>query len=158
MKLVWLTGLAALALLLGLAGYLWALKPGIVQLQLAFTPRAFGEIVHAWSPQQLARYRIHLFVDGLLLLSYGAFGYLLVVRTRLFAGAAPWVARLARWVLPLAAVFDATENVLHLWLTQAPRFGVPVVYAVSAGASSIKWLLLFSFGGLVVYALARAED
>lgn len=158
MKLVWLTGLAALALLLGLAGWLWGLRPGIVQLQLAFTPRAFGEIVHAWSPVQLERYRVQLWVDGLLLLSYGAFGWLLVGRTLLFARSSRWLAGLARWALPLAAVFDATENVLHFWLTAAPRFGVPTVYAVSAGASSIKWLLLLCFGALVVHALAKAQD
>lgn len=158
MKLVWLTGLGALALLLGLAFYLLDLKPGVVQLQLAFTPRAFGEIVHGWSPEQLARYRVQLGIDGLLLLCYGVFGWLLVGRTRLFAGTSPWVACLARWALPVAALFDAAENVLHFWLTAAPRFGVPTVYAVSASASSIKWLLLFCFGALVVHAWAKAED
>jgi hypothetical protein len=34
----------------------------------------------------------------------------------------------ATWVLPAAALCDAVENGLHWWLTEAPRFGVPLAY------------------------------
>ena len=46
MRLVWITGLLALALFAGLAWQLAPLEPGVLALQLAVTPRAFGEIVH----------------------------------------------------------------------------------------------------------------
>ena len=53
MTALWLSGLAALGLFVGLAWYLSPLQPGIVMLQLAFTPGAFGRIVHAWPPEHL---------------------------------------------------------------------------------------------------------
>jgi hypothetical protein len=155
MILIWLSGLSALGLFVGLAWYLAPLQPNVVMLQLAFTPRAFGRIVHAWPPEHLQRYLAHLPVDGLLLASYGALGYLLATRSTLFA---PLPARwrcAARWLLPLAALFDAVENLLHGWLAAAPRFGVAWAYAVSATSSSLKWLLLLGFAGLVAAALAR---
>jgi len=74
MRTVWTSGLLALALLAGLAWYLSPLEPGVVALQFAFTPRAFGEIIHFWSPEDLLRYRRHLPVDFLLLAAYGSFG------------------------------------------------------------------------------------
>ena len=60
--------------------------------------------------------------------------------------------------LDVAAAFDAVENGLHAWLTAAPRFGVPSLYAASAGAAGLKWLLLLAFALLVVAALARTRD
>jgi len=155
MLLLWLTGLGAVALLAGLAWYLAPLQPGVVALQLAFTPHSFGRIVHGWPAEHLQRYLTHLPVDGLLLLSYGAFGYLLATRTALFARYALPVQRIARWLLPLAALFDAVENLFHAWLASAPRFGVPWAYALSATSASLKWLLLLAFAGLTSLALAR---
>lgn len=155
MTLLWLTGLASMALLGGLAWYLSPLQPGVVALQLAFTPQAFGRIVHAWPPEHLQRYLAHLPVDGLLLVCYGAFGFLLSTRTALFVRSSLRVQRWARWLLPLAALFDAAENLMHAWLASAPRFGVPWAYAASATVSSLKWLLLLAFAALVIQALAR---
>ena len=156
MTALWLSGLAALGLFVGLAWYLSPLQPGIVMLQLAFTPGAFGRIVHAWPPEHLQRYLTHLPVDVLLLLSYGAFGYLLATRTAVFAALPGRLQRMARWLLPLAALCDAVENSLHAWLASAPRFGVPWLYALSASSSALKWLLILSFALLVVAALGRA--
>lgn len=158
MFLVWFTGLAALGLMAGIAWYLAPLDPDILTLQLAFTPRAFGEVVHAWSAEQLLRFRAHLPVDCLLLLSYGAFGVLLASRTAVFAALPPALRRWARWALPLAAVFDATENALHAWLTEVPRFGVPLIYPLAASCASVKWLLLVAYVLTVMVAVARAED
>lgn len=152
MRAVWLTGLGAAALA-GLAIYLAPLEPGVLALQLAFTPQAFARIIHAWPPEHLARYRAHLPVDGLLLLAYGAFGFLLATRTALFSACRAVLRRLAAWTLPLAATFDALENALHGWLTAEPRFGIPLAYAVAASASAAKWALLLVFGGLVLHGL-----
>lgn len=148
---------AALALgLLGLIGWQLApLEPSIVALQMAFTPLRFGEIVHAWPAEHLLLYRQHFALDFVLLLAYAAFGFLLATRTRVFDTLGGVGASVARWCLPLAAVFDATENLLHLWLTEVPRFGVPMVYAAAGCCSLLKWLLLLGFGCLAACALAR---
>lgn len=157
MRLIRLSALAALGLLAGIAWYLAPLEPNIVVLQFAFTPRAFAEVIHAWPAEHLARYRAHLPVDYLLLVAYGTFGYLVATRSALFSPLPALLRHSARWWLPLAALFDAAENAFHWWLTAAPRFGVPLPYALSASSSVLKWLLLFAFGFLVVYALARAD-
>lgn len=134
------------------------LQPGVTVLQFAWTPRGFGEIVHVWPPEDLARYRQHLPVDSLLLLAYGSFGWLLATRTALFAPLPARVASAARFVLPLAAAFDAAENALHAWLTEMPRFGLRALYLLSTSCSALKWALLFGFGVLVLWALAREAD
>lgn len=157
MRLPWLSGLIALVLLGGLGWYLAPLKPGILALQLAFTPRAFGDIIHLWSVEDLARYRVHLLFDFVLVLAYSLFGYSLASRTRVFAGLARFGSSFARWCLPAAGGFDVVENVLHGWLTEVPRFDVPLVYAVSASCSLTKWLLFALFSLLVAYAAARSE-
>ncbi|WP_068634962.1 hypothetical protein [Thauera butanivorans] len=154
MRAVRASGLLALVLC-GLTAWLVApLEPGVLTLQFAWTPRGFGEIMHVWPPEHLARYRAHLPLDGMLLLAYGIFGWLLATRTRLFAPL-PRVARVVMpFVLPLAAAFDAVENGLHWWLTEVPRFGVPSIYLISTTCSVLKWLLLILFGMLVLWALA----
>jgi hypothetical protein len=155
-RLVWFTGVAALLLFAGLAWYLAPLQPGVLALQLAFTPRAFAEVIHAWPPEHLLRYRSHLPVDFLLLASYGTFGYLLASRSGLFVQYPRSFRIAAAWALPLAAICDATENALHWWLTAMPRFGVVLPYFVSATSSTLKWALLFAFAIAVIHALTRA--
>jgi hypothetical protein len=157
MRAVWLTGFIAAALFAGLAWYLAPLEPGVVALQLAFTPKAFGEIVHLWSAEGVALYRRHLPVDCLLLVAYGAFGYLLATRTKMLAEAGRFLRAATAWALPLAATADAAENALHWWLTAEPRFGVPAAYALAAGCSAAKWLLIAGFGLMVAYAGARTK-
>lgn len=153
--LLWLTGGLAVALFAGIALYLAPLKPGVLALQLAFSPRTFGEIVHWWPPEHLARYRAHFPADFALLLCYGAFGWLLATRTGLFAGRSPAWRAWATWAMPLAAVGDAVENLFHLWLTEAPRFGVAWVYAVAALAASIKWGLLLAWATTAFFAAIK---
>ncbi len=156
MFLVWLTGIAALALFTGLAWTLAPLEPGIISLQFAFTPGSFAAVVDAWPAGHLARYRAHLPVDCLLLACYGSFGYLLAQRSTLLARCSPAVCVAARWALPLAAVFDATENALHWWLIEAPRSAATFPYALSAACSGLKWALLLGYAIAVVHALTRA--
>jgi len=153
--LVWAWGFAALALFAGLAVFLAPLEPGVVALQLTFTPRAFAAIVHAWPPEDLARYRAHLPVDVALLLAYGTFGRLLATRTRVFARAGTRVHAALAWAMPLAAAFDACEDALHAWLTEAPRFDVPQAYALAGGCAAAKWTLLVAFALAALLALAR---
>ncbi|PKO34425.1 MAG: hypothetical protein CVU34_08460 [Betaproteobacteria bacterium HGW-Betaproteobacteria-7] len=157
MPLVWLTALATAALAGGIAWYLAPLSPGVLVLQFAFTPRAFGEVIHLWSPEQLPRFRAHLPADYLLLLSYGLFGYLLARRTQVFQALGAAGRRWATWALPLAATFDATENACHWWLTAAPRFAITWPYLLATGSASAKWLLLLAFALTLVFALTRSE-
>ncbi|MDT3736387.1 MAG: hypothetical protein ROZ00_09195 [Denitratisoma sp.] len=158
MRAVWLLGAAVLLLFAALAAYLAPLQPGILQLQLAFTPRAFGTVIHLWSAEDLARYRAHFPWDFLLLAGYAAFGRLFVRRAPLFAGRAPAARAVMAWLLPAAALCDATENAFHLWLTAAPRFGMAPIYALSALGAAAKWALLFAFAIAVLHALAKRSD
>ncbi|MDV7391264.1 hypothetical protein RZS08_07935, partial [Arthrospira platensis SPKY1] len=121
-------------------------------------PRTFGEIIHLWPPEDLARYRSHLFFDYALLLSYAAFGWLFATRTRVFAPLGQAARVFARVCLPLAAGFDAAENAFHAWLTEVPRFDTPLTYLLSVACSSLKWGLCFAFAALVLWACARSED
>ena len=161
MRAVWFSGLLALLLLIGLAVFLAPLQPDVLALQMSFSARRFGEVVHAWGDAGLARFRQHLPWDGALLLAYGFFGYLLSLRSSLFrpadapAGSAP--SPRERWLLPAAALCDALENLLHGWLTAAPRFDVPWLYACAAGLASMKWLLIVSFAAMAAAALMRSR-
>ena len=57
-----------------------------------------------------------------------------------------------------AACFDATENALHWWLTEVPRLGVNLPYALAGGAASLKWLCIIGFGLAIAYALAASRE
>lgn len=151
-------GGAAIVLFAAIAFHLAPLEPGALQLQFAFTPRAFGTVIHLWSAEDLARYRAHLPWDFLLLVLYAGFGWLFVRRAPLFAGHAPAARAVVAWLLPAAALSDAIENVFHLWLTAAPRFGMAPIYALSALSAAAKWALLFAFAIAVLHALARRRD
>lgn len=158
MRGVWISGVLAATSWLVMAWHLAELEPGVVALQLAWKPRMFGEIIHLWPPEALELYRRWLLFDGLVLLAYGAFGWLLAVRTRVFSPLPRIVRAAAPFVLPLAALLDAAENCLHWWLTEMPRFGMPSVYLASASCAALKWALLILFGVLVLWALAIGDE
>lgn len=156
MRAVWLSGCAALLLLIGLTLFLAPLQPDVLALQMAFSPRAFGAVVHAWGHSGLARFQQHLPWDFALLMAYGCFGYLLARRSALFRSL-PGRGRWARWLMPAAALGDALENGLQAWLTAAPRFDVPSLYALAAGAALAKWVLIIGFGSVTALALLKAR-
>jgi hypothetical protein len=144
-----LASLIASAVLLGLElRLLLPLEPSFLWLQLSFTPRAFAQVVHLWSAEQLAAYRAHLPLDMALLACYAAFGYLCATRTTWFGRHG----RTARWLLPLAALFDLGENVLHTWLTELPRLGVMFPYLLAGTCSTLKFVFLAAFFGLLLQA------
>lgn len=158
MVAVWLCGSLALVLFAGLAWYLAPLEPGVVALQLAFTPQAFNAIIQAWPAEHLARYRLHLPFDCLLLLAYGSLGYMVATRSRVFARFGPTMRWLATWALPTAALGDATENALHGWLTEAPHLDAADAHAAAAMAATFKWSLIGVFVALVACALLRKRE
>lgn len=122
MTLARVLGVAALLLLAGIACYLSPLKPGIIALQFAFTQSSFETVLHAWHPEGV----------------------------RLYRSRAARVA--AAWLLPLAALCDALENVLHLHLT-AGRGDVPaLLFAGAVICATLKWALLGAFLAIAVHA------
>ncbi|MGQ0710213.1 MAG: hypothetical protein ACT4NV_10730 [Rhodoferax sp.] len=141
MKLVWITGLASLALLLGLAAYLAPLQPPLMALFLTFSPDSFGAVVQQWGPRGIALFRSHLPFDGLLLLAYSSFGALLVKNTRVFerstVPALVWGA-----MMPVAGVFDAVEDAIH-WVATAPDAVLGAGWYLLGGASSCVKTVLF---------------
>ena len=70
MRAVWVSGVLAAALFIGVFVYLLPLTPGVIALQFAWQPQTFGGIIHLWSEADLARYRSHLPVDFVVLLAY----------------------------------------------------------------------------------------
>lgn len=157
MRLTGALGIVALVLFAALAWTLRSLDPTVVALQLAFTPAAFGAVVHAWTPDQLALYRAHLPWDMLLLLSYGSFGWRLVAQAPMFGQLSASARALARLSLPMAACFDAAENGWHGWLTAAPRLDTGWPYALAASCASLKWLGLLVFALMLAWAGWRAS-
>jgi hypothetical protein len=143
--------LASVVLLVLELRLLLPLSPSFLWLQLSFTPRAFGQVVHLWTPEQLAAYRAHLPLDVALLGCYAAFGYFCATRTT-------WLAphgRAARWLLPLAALFDLGENALHAWLTDVPRLGVTLPYLLAGTSSTLKFGFTGAFFALWAAAVVR---
>lgn len=147
-----LAAVACMLLFGGLGVYLAPLQPSVVALQHTFTPDAFAQVLQAWGPEGVQRFRNHLAVDGLLLLSYGAVGYLAVACTLFFEPLATWLP--LRWVallLPLAALCDAGENLLHWELTGNAALAAPAgaAWYLAAGlCAAFKWV------GIGVFALA----
>jgi hypothetical protein len=147
---VW--GLVSLTLLVGLGLYLAPLKPNLVALQFTFTLEAFGRVLAAWQPQGVALFRSHLPVDGVLLLCYGRFGYLLAATSPLFSRYTAESRRRLAAVLPLAALADSGENLLHWVLTAEGAASAPWLYALAGASASLKWLGLAVFFAAVLRA------
>lgn len=142
-------GLVSLALLVGLGAYLAPLKPHLVALQFTFTPEAFQAVLATWKPAGVALYRSHLPLDGLLLLSYGCFGYGLASTSPWFSGFAVASRRRLAWLLPWAALADAGENLLHWVLTAQGAVYAPWIYALAGVCASLKWCGLLVFAAVV---------
>lgn len=151
-----LLAVACVLLFGGLGVYLAPLEPSVVALQFTFTPDAFARVLRAWGPEGVQRFRHHLPVDGLLLISYGAAGYLSVVRTRFFE---PLMNRLPlhmlALLLPVVGACDAGENLLHWILTGAGAEAMPASAAwyLAAGlCATLKWAGIAAFAFAFVLA------
>lgn len=150
---------ACVLLLLGLGVYLAPLQPGVVALQFTFTPDAFACVLESWGPEGVQRFRHHLPIDGLLLLSYGAAGYLALLRTCFFAPLKTWLSmRGFALLLPVAAAFDAAENLMHWALTGADAGVTPASagwYLAAGLCASLKWAGIAAFAFAAVIARVR---
>lgn len=140
----WTFGFASIALMLALAVHLRTVKPRIHKAQVTFSESGFRDIVRQWSPDQLAKVRSHFPLDYAFLVAYGGFG--LSLATALLHRAAlpgPFVTLIWPWVLPLVALCDALENVLHQrFLRGTPGTSPEGLFVLSGCAASAKWVLL----------------
>ena len=144
-------------LLSGMGWYLLPLQPNMVALQtFVFTPEAFHAILNAWGPEGVQRFRNHLPVDGLFLMGYGTLGYLLALDTELFFRCSGAARNAVALLLPLAAAFDAVENLLQWRLSALQVPAEPLWYLLSGSASMLKWLLIVLF--VASCAIARARS
>jgi hypothetical protein len=152
-----MSGIAAVAFFLAMVWITAPLAPSGLALQFTFDEETFKAILTGWKPVGVARFRAHFLFDFPFLASYGCFGYLLACRSNLFAryGAAARM-RLAS-LLPVAALLDATENLLHLYLLDVQK-AAPALYALAGGVATAKWMLVVVFVGIALAALWRLAN
>lgn len=149
-RLVFLLALATVLSQANLGHVLGPLTPNIVAVQLTFDSQAFWQAMAQWGPEGIQRFRattlpwdmLHPFI-------YGAFGHVLVTRSKLFQCPRPdrraWLA----WALPVAGACDLGENFCALYLLSLP-WGTPsALVPVSATFSALKWGLAAGFAVLV---------
>lgn len=153
--IVFLSAVLFAASQVNLAVIVAPLHPNILALQLAFTSKAFWHIIELWGVSGLALYRAHFQFDNVHPFIYGAFGFLLVSRTPLFAGARSLVYRAMLLMLPVAGLFDLVENAAHIYLLSQPRGFNSIIIPFSATCSLIKWVLAALFAAAVAIQVVR---
>ncbi len=148
-------GTLAIALFVGIGVYLLPLDPSILHLQFSFGEHAFNAVLSEWQPVGTARYRAHFPADFLFLGAYGVFGFLFGRERSQALVAQPKLAAGLTWSLPVAAVADALEDMLHLALTASDPPTNPALYALSGTAASFKWFGIAAF--LCCFVLYRSK-
>ena len=148
-RAVWLFGIASAVLLTGLGVYLMPLQPSIVALQFAFSTEAFLAVLQAWKPAGVELFRSHLAVDGVLMLCYGAFGYLLAIRTAVFGRMSSDARHKLSLMMPVAACADAMENILHWLMTGNTAEAWLWLVPLASVCASVKFAGIFGFGAAV---------
>lgn len=146
---------ASALLFVAMALYTSPLDPSIPAIQFTFTESAFKSVLNAWGPSGVARFRAHFAIDFPFLATYGALGYLLSKRTRLFRSVTQRAASLLAVSLPVAAAADAIENALHLYFLYGTVPIAEALYFAAGVAASVKWLLIAAFVCCSLYALRK---
>lgn len=154
-RVVFFSAVIFVASQLNIVLMLASLEPSVFALQLAFTAASFWQIVDAWGDAGLALYRAHFAFDNVHPFIYGAFGYLLVSRTSLFAGMSPAIYRAVLLMLPVAGFFDLCENAAHSHLLSQAHGSGALLVALSASCALLKWALALLFALVVLGQLAR---
>jgi hypothetical protein len=141
--------MASAVLLTGLGVYLMPLQPSIVALQFTFSTEAFLAVLQAWKPAGVELFRSHLAVDGVLMLCYGAFGYLLAIRTAVFGRMSSEARHKLSLMMPVAACADAMENILHWLITGNTAEAWLWLVPLASVCASVKFAGIFGFGAAV---------
>jgi hypothetical protein len=131
--------------------------PGIVALQLAFTPARFQAVLDAWGPAIVQQFVDDMPWDYLYAALYALALASWVAWLSRREGAVPSRGDLGLFMLPLiAGLCDWIENTLHLLLVTSA--GPPAAWAVflASVAASVKWgALVITLGGLLFLAGRR---
>lgn len=143
-----------IALFITMATYCSPLNPSVPALQFTYSEAAFKAITETWGEAGVDRFKGHFLIDFPFLLCYGLLGYWIVTRTEIFSRLPQPIRTALAWCLPLAALADAVENVLHWHLLSSPGpFGASLYFTTGAVAT-IKWGLDALFVICVVWALS----
>jgi len=154
MPLNYLLALGALTLFGGISLYLLPLEPNLLALQFSFNQHDFQTVTAQWQGEALQRFTLHFWADFALLLCYGLWGYRLISSGSIAWHLPPYWRNLGAWLLPLAAVCDALENLLQFYLLQQPT-APAALYALAGMAALLKWLLFIGFALLLAWAWTR---
>lgn len=152
--LLWLLGIATVALLLQVQRLLAPLHPHYLRLQFSPSREAFQRIVSAWGPEGVNRYQAHFRWSFAMLACCAAFGYLLATGPWFSAGLTPVADRALAALLPFAALYGAAENIIHQCIIRGTRQHPEALFPVVTVVSLLKWLLLVSFAAAIA---ARAS-
>lgn len=134
-----------------LARIIGPLDPSFMQMQFAFSPTRYAEILAAWGPQGIERYRSHFLFDLFHPLLFAALGWVAVQTSPVFEGLSLRRKRTLTGMLPMAAAFDYIENVCQLKLLSVPPGSADWMIPTSASCASIKWVLAAAFTWMFVW-------
>jgi hypothetical protein len=133
-----------------------SLEPSIPTIHFSFSATSFNAVLAQWQAAGVARFTTHFAFDFPFLVSYGVFGYALAAYTHLPRALPAILRRPFTWALPVAALMDAAENVLHLYFVHATAIPFPSLYFAAGIIATLKWLLIAAFVMGVLYAKVRA--
>jgi hypothetical protein len=131
--------------------------PGVLELELAFTPERFKGIVEQWAEAgTLGVQQRNLWLDLLFPFAYAGLLTGLLVLLAWPSSGAPKAVLSVLLPLPLVAgVLDWLENGLLIWLLGQDPYRWPTAVFVMSAISSIKWLLLLVSGLAVIYRVVK---
>jgi len=146
----WIVGILTAAVYVGIGIYLRRIGLGILAIQFTFSEAAFHRVLSRWAPGELQRYRAHFVADYVFIALYAAFGWLLA---QALLPAEKTASAFVAALLPLAALCDICENLLHQRFLRSPPCKVPGYWHRLAGlASCAKWMLIAAFTYLMASA------
>jgi len=128
------------------------LVPSIPAIQFSFSEASFRAVLAQWQPDGVARFTWHFAIDFPFLVSYGYFGFRLGQHESFHLKRSTLLKSLLSWTLPLAAVMDAAENLLHLALVHAAMAIPAALYFVAGVVATSKWVLIVAFVLAIVFA------
>ena len=151
-------GSLALALFIGIGIYLFPLNPNILHLQFAFSESEFQAVLSKWQPDGVSLYRAHFPADFLFMILYAVSGYRYGMERAPALRFQPLLSAVIKWALPLTAVADAAEDLLHILILSSAMVSVRMVYLLSGISSSLKWLGIFIFFAATVNAMRKRTE
>jgi hypothetical protein len=129
---------------------------GVLEFELAWTPRMVDKIFAAWGPANVQHQIYVHHVDNLYLLSYGLFGLLCVLL--LARGLEGRLQKVGFWFVlapVLAAIFDAMENVFLLSMLTRGAPGGRSDPALASLCATFKIAFLGATIGFILVAGVR---